>query len=99
MHVAVNRKAPASYTYRVDSDEVFLPEERIDLGTAIAGFTMGSAYVNHLDHETGSIEVGKAADLAVLDRDLFAHPVEEIAEARCLQTFVAGERVYAAGDA
>jgi predicted amidohydrolase YtcJ len=54
--------------------------------------------VNHLDRETGSIEVGKLADLAVIDRDLFAHPPEEIAEARCQMTFVEGERVFAAAD-
>jgi predicted amidohydrolase YtcJ len=59
---------------------------------------MGSAYVNHLDDDTGSIDVGKAADLAVIDRDLFALPVEEIASARVEQTFVEGERVYAAPD-
>ena len=41
-------------------------------------FTLGSAYVNHLDDVTGSIEVGKLADLVVVDRDLFAHPVDEI---------------------
>ena len=66
---------PPDYPYRANRDEVFLPEERLDLATAIAAFTMGSAYVNHLDRETGSIEVGKFADLAVLDRNLFAHPI------------------------
>jgi predicted amidohydrolase YtcJ len=99
IHVAVNRKPAPDYTYGSGTDAVFLPEERLDLPTALAAFTMGSAYVNHLDGESGSVEVGKAADLAVLDRDLFAHPVEEIASARVEQTFVAGRRVYAASDA
>jgi predicted amidohydrolase YtcJ len=99
MHVAVNRQMPADYTYRVDSHDVFLPDERIDLATAIGAFTMGSAYANHLERETGSIEVGKRADLAVFDRNVFAHPVEEIASARCLQTYVDGKRVYASADA
>jgi len=62
--------------------------------TALAGFTINSAYVNHLDHLTGSIEVGKRADLAVLDRDVFANPVEEIADASVVLTFVDGERVH-----
>ena len=48
MHVAVNRKMPADYAYRVENHDVFLPDERIDLATSIAAFTMGSAYVNHL---------------------------------------------------
>jgi hypothetical protein len=97
MHVAVNRLAPASYPYGGGSDEVFLPEERIDLPTAIAGFTINAAYVNHLDDVTGSIEVGKLADLAVVDRDLFALPAGFIHEATVQATFVEGEPVYAEG--
>jgi predicted amidohydrolase YtcJ len=99
MHVAVNRRVrPEDEDYtggdRRAIEEVFLPEERIDLETAIAAFTMGSAYVNHLDDETGSVEVGKLADLTVLDRDLFAHPPEEISLATVDATFVEGERVF-----
>ena len=98
IHVAVNRQMPPDYPYRVENRDVFLPDERLDLPTALAAFTMGSAYVNHLDAETGSIEVGKYADLVVLDRNLFEHPIEEIAKARVLRTYVEGEAVYA-GDA
>ncbi len=98
IHVAVNRVMPDDYPYRVEQREVFLPQERIDLATAIAGFTIGSAYVNHLDEVTGSIEVGKYADLAVVDRDLFAHPATEIADAKVVLTLVEGERVHGADD-
>jgi predicted amidohydrolase YtcJ len=94
MHVAVNRQMPADYPYKVERREVFLPDERLDLATSLAAFTMGSAYVNHMDDTTGSIEVGKYADLAVIDRDLFEQPVHEIADATVEQTFVEGERVY-----
>ncbi|MFL5766513.1 MAG: amidohydrolase [Actinomycetota bacterium] len=95
MHVAVNRKAPRPYPYMEgETHEAFLPEERIDLGTAIGAFTMGSAYVNHLDRETGSVEPGKFADLAVVDRDLFAAPSEEIAEANVVMTLVDGKAVH-----
>jgi hypothetical protein len=99
IHVAVNRMMPPDYPHRVDNREVFLPEERLDLPSALAAFTMGSAFVNHLDTETGSVEVGKRADLTVLDRNLFAHPADEISSARCLQTYVEGTRVFAASDA
>jgi hypothetical protein len=95
IHVAVNRVMAPHYPYKVDSREVFLPDERIDLPTALAAFTMGSAYVNHLDDVTGSVEVGRFADLAVIDRNLFAHPAEEIAAAKVLLTLVEGEQVYA----
>jgi predicted amidohydrolase YtcJ len=98
IHVAVNRRMPADYPYGVDTDEVFLPEERLDLPTAMAAFTIGSAYVNHLDDVTGSIEPGKLADLAVVDRDVFAHPVGEIASATVEATYVGGERVFASPD-
>jgi len=98
IHVAVNRRAPERYTYIVGergTSEVFLPDERIDLPAALHAGTMGSAYVNHLDQETGSIRIGKSADLVVLDRNLFVGSVEDASEARVLLTIVEGERVFA----
>jgi predicted amidohydrolase YtcJ len=94
IHVAVNRVMPPGYAYGNGNGEVFLPEERLDLETAIAALTIGSAYVNHLDDRTGSIEVGKDADLVIVDRDLFAHPREEIANAHVDATFVVGVPVF-----
>ena len=99
MHVAVNRKMPADYAYRVDNHDVFLPEERIDLATSMAAFTIGSAYANHRELDTGSIETGKRADVAVFDRNVFAHPEDEIYAARCQMTYVDGQQVFAAADA
>ena len=96
IHVAVNRVMAPQYPHEVENHEVFLPDERLDLPTSLAAFTMGSAYVNHLDADTGSIEVGKYADLAVVDRNLFAHPAEEIADARVEATYVEGVEVYRA---
>ena len=101
MHVAVNRRGFPGYAYGDDDgaiSEPFLPEQAIDLPTAIAAFTMGSAYVNHLDDVTGSIEVGKLADLVVLDRNVLAQPTDELYQAEVLLTLVEGERVHAAGD-
>jgi predicted amidohydrolase YtcJ len=100
MHVAVNRRAPwplAEPGSRA-ATEAFLPTQALTLGSAIRAFTMGSAYVNHLDRDTGSIEVGKFADLAVLDRDLFAQPADEIEQARVQLTLVEGRTVYEAKD-
>ena len=91
MHMAVERLAPAWYA---GEREVFLPEERLDLIDALAGFTTGSAWVNHLDRETGTLEVGKAADLAVLDRDLFDRGAGRIMDARVVGTFIDGVAVY-----
>jgi predicted amidohydrolase YtcJ len=96
IHVAVNRLAAPGQ--EEDAYEAFLPEQSIDLATSLTAYTAGSAFVNHLD-ECGSIEVGKLADLVLLDRDPFAHPTEEIGLTRVLQTFIGGERVYAADGA
>ncbi|MFF2370804.1 amidohydrolase [Agromyces sp. NPDC058110] len=97
IHVAVNRvSAPG---YEEGAYDAFLPEQSIDLATSLTAYTAGSAYVNHLDDVTGTIEVGKYADLVVLDRDPFAGPSSEIGATRVLQTFVEGERVYAASGA
>lgn len=97
IHVAVNRKAPPGY--EEGEYDAFLPEQAIDLATSLTAYTAGSAWVNHLDRETGTIEVGKYADLALLDRDPFDGPADQIGATRVLQTFVEGERVFAAPDA
>ena len=74
--------------------EVFLAEERLDLPATIEAFTMGSAFVNHLENETGSVEVGKLADLCILDRNLFDLGDAPLTEATVLMTLVNGETVY-----
>jgi len=97
MAIAVHRKEPRRYADMVGeraTNEVFLPDERIDLAMAIHAFTMGSAYVNHLDDVTGSIEVGKEADLVVVDRNLFDLSLDELADAKVQLTMVAGAPVF-----
>jgi predicted amidohydrolase YtcJ len=74
--------------------EPMLPEERLDLRTALAAATRGSAYVNFLDEETGTIEPGKLADLVVLDRDIFDPGSGPIGDARVRLTLSEGEGVY-----
>jgi predicted amidohydrolase YtcJ len=101
IHVAVNRAGFPMADGGGDElaiNDPLLLEERLDLAAAIEAFTLGSAFVNHLDDVTGSIEIGKYADLVVLDRNLFDHPLTEIYAARALMTFVEGERVYVSDD-
>ena len=88
---AVTRADPES-----GNDEPLLPDERIDLGSAIAAQTIGAAHASFLDATTGSIEPGKLADLVVLDRDLFQLPPAGYLEARVRLTLSAGETVHAA---
>ncbi|MBL7261734.1 amidohydrolase [Actinoplanes sp. LDG1-01] len=87
IHVAVNRALPD------EGREPFLPEQRLDLATALEAYTAGSAYVNRRD-DTGRLRPGFRADLVVLDRDLFVRPREEIGAAKVELTFVDGRRVY-----
>jgi predicted amidohydrolase YtcJ len=91
MAIAVERRTPHWYS---GYSEVFLPDERLELIDALAAFTSGSAYVNHLDAETGTLEVGKFADLAVLDRDLFDRGLGPIYDAKVVGTFVEGVPVF-----
>jgi predicted amidohydrolase YtcJ len=91
IHVAVNRSLQGSSGAEA---EPFLPGQRLELAEAMAAYTIGSAYVNHLDHETGTIEVGKLADLVVLDRDPYAGSAAEIGSTGVLATYVQGEPVY-----
>ncbi|MFB7115716.1 amidohydrolase [Streptomyces sp. NPDC056190] len=88
IHVAVNRMEPGATDGRV-----FLPEQRLDLATAVAAYTAGSAHVNGLD-DTGALRPGHLADLVVLDRDIFTAPAEEIHTARVLRTYVSGALVH-----
>ncbi|MFJ8438815.1 amidohydrolase [Kitasatospora griseola] len=90
LHVAVNRMEPEATDGRV-----FLPEQRLDLASALAAYTAGAAYVNGHD-DAGVLAVGNLADLVVLDRDILTRPAEEIADARVLRTYVGGELVHAA---
>ena len=90
-HVAVNRSLQGAAGAEA---EPLLPGQSLDLAEALAAYTIGSAYVNHLDDETGTIEAGKLADLVVLDRDPLAGPKAEIGSTGVLATFVQGEPVY-----
>ncbi|MFB8236664.1 amidohydrolase [Kitasatospora purpeofusca] len=90
LHVAVNRREPEA-----EDDRVFLPEQRLDLASAIAAYTAGTAHVNGHD-DAGVLAPGLLADLVVLDRDILTGPPEEIAAARVLRTYVGGELVHVA---
>ncbi|GGS46477.1 hypothetical protein GCM10010156_01450 [Planobispora rosea] len=70
----------------------WVPEEAVDLETAIRAYTLGSAYANFCDHDRGSLTVGKLADLVILSEDLFGIPAGRIPEVRA-ETVIVGGRV------
>lgn len=81
---------------RIDSggNDVWLPEERITLAEALKAYTLGSAYGTFREHELGTIEAGKLADLIVLDRNLFAVPAEGILQTTVDLTIADGKVVF-----
>lgn len=81
-----------------DTDKPFMPEERIGLPGALAAFTINAAYTNRDEKNTGSLEVGKLANLAVLDRNLFEIPPAEISDTKVLLTLFEGKPVHGSPD-
>jgi len=72
----------------------WLPREVVPVSRMIAAYTIEGARLAFEERETGSITAGKAADLVVLDRDLFAIPPEQISNTRVLLTLLDGHDVY-----
>ena len=91
IEVAITHRDPST-----GPGSAWLPKEQITLPDAIAGYTIRGAYLDFTEKETGSIEVGKAADLVVLDRNLFDVPPSQIHEAKVLWTLLEGKEVYRA---
>lgn len=71
-----------------------LPAEAITLEQAIEAHTLNAAIANGVGGQTGSIEVGKDADLVVLDQDIFALPPKQIDDADVLLTLFRGRAVH-----
>ncbi len=90
IHIAVTRVAPG-----LDAEPLGGAHQRLDLATAMAAYTSGSAYVNHRDHDTGHIKPGYRADLVVLDPSPFDVPADEIHRSRVAQTWIDGALVHA----
>jgi predicted amidohydrolase YtcJ len=73
---------------------VLNPKECLTLKDALRMHTMGTAYQLHQDKVTGSIQVGKFADLIVLDQNLFKVPSSQIRDTQVLMTMVGGKVVW-----
>lgn len=73
------------------------PEQSIDVATALEIFTINSARAIGLGDTVGSIEIGKSADLIVLDRNVLETPSEDLADTKVLTTYFEGRVVYERG--
>lgn len=89
IHVAVTRVAPG-----ITAGPLGGAKQRLDLATALAAYTSGSAYVNHRDHDTGYVKPGYLANLVVISPNPFELPEEELHTARVSSTWIEGTPVY-----
>ncbi|SVB10763.1 uncharacterized protein METZ01_LOCUS163617, partial [marine metagenome] len=70
-------------------------EEAVDLATALRIFTINGATAGKQAAETGSLEVGKAADFIVLDRNPFTIAEDELSDVQAVYTYIDGVEVWA----
>jgi len=78
----------------VYGNDSFGSDEAVDVRTALRSFTLWAAHQMFLEKKTGSIEVGKYADIAVWDTDLYSAEPEAIKNMQCQMTLLEGEVVY-----
>ena len=87
-----------SAVFREDSnlypEDGYLPDNKLSKIEALKGMTIWGAYSNFEERQKGSIEVGKAADFVILDRDLLDEPKKRILNAKIVATILDGNIVY-----
>jgi predicted amidohydrolase YtcJ len=76
----------------------WIPEQTIDLASAVRAYTIQGAYANFAEGNRGSIAAGKYADVIVLSDNLFDLPPDKVKDARVLLTLVGGQEVYRSPD-
>jgi predicted amidohydrolase YtcJ len=89
IEMAVTRK-----TWK-DPDYVLAPQERIPVETAIRAVTSEAAWQLFSEHEVGSLEVGKYADLVILEKDPRSVDPDQIKNIQILETWMDGKRTFA----
>src|SRR5215213_945331 len=77
--------------YALGKEHAITPKEALQL------YTINNARIQGVDHDRGSIEVGKLADLAVLSQDILNVPPDAIRDTKALLTVVGGKVVYRNG--
>jgi predicted amidohydrolase YtcJ len=83
----------------VYGDQPYGADEAVDIRTALRSHTIWAANQMFLEDKVGSIEVGKYADIAVWDRDLYTVPVDSLQNLTALMTVFNGRIVYRSPDA
>ena len=90
LYSAVTRQDPGTH----EPTGGWLPDERIGMAEALRAYTQGSAASAGRSSELGTLEAGKLADIAVLDRNLLACDADDIQKTKVLATFMGGTCVF-----
>jgi predicted amidohydrolase YtcJ len=72
----------------------FGTEQSVDIRTALKSYTIWAAHQMFLENQIGSLEVGKDADIAVWDRDLYSIPSADLENLKCELTLLRGREVF-----
>lgn len=72
----------------------FLPEQALTREEALRGMTIWAAFSNFEETEKGSLQVGKAADFIILDRDIMKVDLKKVPSTKVKATYINGELVY-----
>jgi predicted amidohydrolase YtcJ len=75
-------------------EEGFQMENALTREEALKAMTIWAAKAQFEENEKGSLEVGKAADFVVMEKDLMKIPAKEILNLRVLETYINGEKVF-----
>ena len=75
-------------------DEALFPQQRLTREQAIRLYTINNAWLTFEEHEKGSLEPGKLADLIVLETDILTCPEEQIRHIQVEQTYLGGKKIY-----
>ena len=86
--------APADITDLDDPTYLLNSQERLDVMSMIRGYTVNAAYSIFEEEVTGTLEVGKSADLIVINQDLFNIDPLKISDTKVLKTYFKGKQVY-----
>ena len=73
------------------------PKEKLTMAEILRAYTYGSAFGTHREKELGTLEVGKFADIVVLDRNLFETADEDIRSTKVELTIMDGKVIYKGG--
>jgi predicted amidohydrolase YtcJ len=88
-YAGITRQAPSG-----EPAGGWLPDERLSREETLKSFTWNAAYAAHAEKDLGSLEVGKLADLVILDRNVMIVEPKAILSTRVLFTITGGEVVY-----